>query len=173
MHFTMYLSSITRCSELMKGAMFELCNSEHDKPVLDDDEIDGMFWNEEADVDAYKNPCETSFANWKKSMIEISDGVYKKILKTAPVEAKAVEIERQRITYHRNFYIEGEDAPFDSTYLSGEPDEICLPIKGGIYLDGFLEALGSMKEGEQSLFVVSYKKMFKELGCKPRVSTRK
>lgn len=153
----------------MKGTEFEICGKEED--FVNPDEVNGMFWNEDADVDAYKNPCETSFADWRKEMIEISDGVYKKTLKQSKADAKEVVLDRQRIIYHRNFYVEEEDAPFDSTYLSGKPDEICLPIKsGGVFLEGFLEALATMKEGEQSLFVVSYKKMFKELGCYPRVS---
>jgi FKBP-type peptidyl-prolyl cis-trans isomerase len=128
-----------------------------------------MFWTTEEDSDKYKNPCDTSFAKWQAAMTEICDGVYKKVQKEPSNDAKEVNLNRHRITYHRNMYLEGEDHPFDSTYLNGKTDEVCLPLKSDGYLDGFLEALKSMKEGEQSLFLISYKKMFKELGCPPRV----
>lgn len=128
-----------------------------------------MFWADEDNANMYRNPCETSFENWKLEMVEIADGVFKKVL-SAGNDAKKVDLKRSRVIYHRNMYIEGAEHPFDSTYLNGKSDEICLSLDRGNYLEGFLEALETMNEGEQSLFVISYKKMFKELGCGLRVS---
>lgn len=141
---------------------------------LSDDEEDLLSDDDEEDrptptPSTFKNPCATSFADLKASMTEISDGIFKRIQKQPEESAKKVNLDRQRITYHRNMYAEGKDHPFDSTYLNGKTDEVCLPLKKEEYLEGFLEALSSMKEGEQSLFVISFKKMFKELGCPPRV----
>lgn len=152
----------------MKGTTFEL-SSEPMFSSLSDEEEEDMFWDKEQDPNTFKSPCVTSLMELKASMAEISDGIFKRIEKKPEQGAKKVDLDRQRITYHRNMYSEGEDYPFDSTYLNGETDEVCLPLKKDSYLEGFLEALSSMKEGEQSLFVISYKKMFKELGCPPRV----
>lgn len=173
----------------MAGTTFELNSRDNHEEF--DEEIDGMFWNEDnEDLENYKNPCTTSFDEWKLEMIEVLPGVHKKVIKQAPESAKQIDLSRTRITYHRNLYIEGEDHPFDSTCkykvyswsetceiiifmfldLNGKTDEICIPLKSGTYLEGFLEALETMKEGEQSLFIVCYQKMFKELGCPPRVS---
>lgn len=153
----------------MEATTFEL-NSIDDAEDIDED-IDGPVWNvDNQNADAYKNPCGTSFIDWKKEMIEISEGIFKKVLKPPTSDAKMINLQRTRVTYHRNLYLENEDQPFDSTYLNGKTGEICLALKRGNYLEGILDALSSMKEGEQSLFIVTYKKMFKELGCAPRVS---
>lgn len=162
------LSTSASLSDLMQSTTFEL-NSEDVEDF--DEDSDGMFWNEETqDIDAYKNPCGTSFVDWKSGMIEISEGVFKKVRQAPADDAKQIKLQRARVTYHRNLYVENEDQPFDSTYLNGKSDEICLALKTGTYLEGILEALESMKEGEQSLFIISYMKMFRELGCAPRVS---
>lgn len=152
----------------MQGTTFELTSR---TPNVDEDDTgEDLFWDENEDPDKYKNPCATSFLDWKATMTEISEGVFKKVQKQPADGAKEVDMNRHRITYHRNMYLEGEDHPFDSTYLNGKTDEVCLPLKNEDLLEGFQEALASMKQGEQSLFVISYKKMFKELGCPPRVS---
>lgn len=154
----------------MTGTTFEL-DSRYNRAALEE-EIDGMFWNEDTDdLDVYKNPCTTSFKEWKAEMEEVLPGVHKKVVKQAAEGTKEIDLSRTRVTYHRNLYGEGDLHPFDSTYLNGSnSNEICLPLKNGGYLEGFLEALGTMKEGEQSLFIICYQKMFKELGCQPRVS---
>lgn len=154
----------------MRGTTFELTSNYAEI----DEEIEGMFWNDaeisEEVLDFYKNPCESSFADLKSQMTEISDGVFKRVVKQPADAAKSIEIKRSRITYHRNMYLEKADQPFDSTNLNGKPGVICLALNKELHLDGFVEALESMKEGEQSIFVIDYKKMFKELGCPPRVS---
>lgn len=155
----------------MNGTTFEL--NSRDNQAEYEEEIDGMFWNEDIEnLDNFKNPCATTFAEWKSDMSEILPGVWKKVVKHGAKDAKLIELSRTRVMYHRNLYMEGDDHPFDSTYLSDKKDgdEICLPMKSGSYIEGILEALGTMKEGEKSLFIISYQLMFKELGCKPRVS---
>lgn len=155
-------------SDLTRGTTFELTSS---VSAGIEEEEGNMFWGEDEDPDRFKNPCDnSSFDELKSAMTEISEGIFKQVQKPPAEDAKEVDMKRHRITYHRNMYLEGEDHPFDSTHLNGKADEVCLPLKKDEYLDGFLEALASMKEGEQSLFVISYKKMFKELGCPPRVS---
>lgn len=119
------------------------------------------------DVENHLNPLEQTFDEHKMHMDEIFDGVWKKVIKAAPASAMAIDYSRHRITYHRNFFMEGETAPFDSTYLNGNPDVICNDID--TKLTGFAEALSTMKEGESALFIITYKKMFGANGCMPRV----
>lgn len=128
------------------------------------DELDFMNFPE---VENYLNPIEQTFEEQKMHMTEVFDGVWKKVLKAAPQNAKAIDFSRHRITYHRNFFMENDTAPFDSTYLNGKPDIVCNDIESK--LPGFAEALSTMKEGESALFIISYKKMFGVNGCLPRV----
>lgn len=53
-----------------------------------------MLWNDNAVVDAYRNPSETSFADWRNELHDISDEVYKKTLKQAEADATEVDLER-------------------------------------------------------------------------------
>lgn len=119
------------------------------------------------DVENHLNPLELTFDEQKMHMSEVFDGVWKKVVKEAPTNAKSIDFSRHRITYHRNFFMEGGTAPFDSTYLNGKPDVICNDI--GTKLTGFAEALSTMKEGESAMFIITYKKMFGANGCMPRV----
>lgn len=161
----------------MAGTTIDLF-SENDDNSNTENEIGELFWSDvldigEKDLEVYKNPCASTFQELKENMVKISDGVFKKVLKKAANDAKEVDLQRTRVVYHRNLFLENSDLPFDSTYLSSNaPDEICLPLKNKVILIGFGEALNSMKEGEQSLFVVSYKKMFGVQGCPVRVSIR-
>lgn len=156
----------------MRGTTFELNSQKDEEDTEINDETDELMWHDvtDEDPDRYINPISCTFEEWKVKMQKIDDGVFKLVLKKAPTNAKSVDLERSRVVYHRNFYTENVDYPFDSTYLNGnKPDEICLPLKEKSWLPGFLEAISSMKEGEQSLFLISYKKMFGELGCPERV----
>lgn len=160
----------THCplSDVMNGTTFEL-DSRNDRGAFEE-EVDNMFWNEaNEDLPAHENPCTTTFKEWKSEMTEVLPGVWKKIAKPAAENTKGIDLARTRVTYHRNLYVEGEDHPFDSTYLNNKKDEICLPLKSVGYVDGLLEAVETMKEGERSYFIIGWKKMFGALGCPPRV----
>jgi hypothetical protein len=58
--------------------------------------------NRDDDADLYKNPCETTFAELKAEMTEVSDDVFKKVLKKPADDAKEIDLMRTRVTYHRN-----------------------------------------------------------------------
>lgn len=155
----------------MNGKTFELNAATSDG---NDDDFHSTLWDDvdvnSEDLETFANPC-SSFAEKQKEMDFISEGLYKKFLVKPEPDAKEIDLKRCRVIYHRNMYTEGQNYPFDSTYLNHRTDEVCLPLNyEGVYLEGFLEALETMKEGEQSLFLISHKKMFKELGCLGRVS---
>lgn len=117
-------------------------------------------------VEENMNTVKLTFEEQKEQMELVFDGVWKKVQKAPPSNAKSIDFARHRITYHRNLFMENEPAPFDSTYLNGKPDEICNNVEE--HLQGFIEALSTMKEGESSQFIISHEKMFKS-GCLPRV----
>lgn len=151
----------------MRGTQFDFdSNAMLDEDFTgDDEELDFMNFPE---VENYMNPLHQTFDEQKATMEQVFEGVWKRVLKPAPLNAKSIDFSRHRITYHRNFFMENEPAPFDSTYLNGnKPDEVCQDLNN--YLEGFLEALSTMREGESSLFIISYQKMFGEAGCMPRV----
>lgn len=155
----------------MQGKTFELNAAASETNFL---EHENLLWEDvnDEDLEKFASPCSSTFAEKQKEMEMISEGLYKKVLQPAGPDAKAIDVRRNRVIYHRNMYIEDDSNPFDSTYLNGKSDVLCLALNNdGRYLEGFLEALETMKEGEQSLFLISYKKMFKELGCPPRVSS--
>lgn len=130
-----------------------------------------MMFEDNDELQRNQNPCSTPFSELKTNMMEIDEGIHKKIQKKPAENAKPIDLKRSRVIYHRNFFFENEDHPFDSTYLNGRPDEICMALDNGktVYVDGLLGALESMKEGEESMFIINYKRMYGELGCPPRV----
>lgn len=152
----------------MSGTIFEL--NTNTNSAGDDSDVELMWSDEEDLLEKHANPCATTFAAFVSEMDLLSEGLHKKVLKKPAEGAPEIDLLRNRITYHRNLYFENEDQPFDSTYMNKKPDTLCLGVQTEQCLEGIAEALQSMKEGEHSHFIISYKKMFKELGCPPRVN---
>lgn len=133
-----------------------------------EDESEEMNFFNFPDIEENLIPFEQqSFDELKSRMTEVCEGVWKIPYKEAPKNSTQVNFAIHRVTYHRNLYMENEAYPFDSTWMNSKPDVICNDTEK--YLEGILDALVTMKEGEQSYFVISYTKMFKEQGCFPRV----
>lgn len=150
------------------GTMFDI--DTNDEETFYDASNDVDFANFE-NSEEHLIPLETPFSELKTKMEVTSEGVWKKIYKEAKKDAELVDFSKHRVTYHRNLYQETESHPFDSTWLNGKPD-IISPNDTHCILEGILDALSTMKEGEQSYFILSYSKMFKENGCEPRVLPR-
>lgn len=147
-------------------AFFELETTEMD---LENEEDDGPGWNGNEKLSEYLNPCKESFEEMKTKMIEVFDGVWKKVVSPAEENARQVDLNQHRVNVRYNMYQENEPEPFDSNILTGKNVDIVLNSYQRP-LQGFCDAVSSMREGEHSLFIVTYKKMFKELGCGERVS---
>lgn len=152
---------------MVKGTSFCFDSNDNieDELVNNNNEEELDFMNFPG-VEDQLNNVKLSFEEQKEQMEKVSKGIWKKVLKAPSSNAKSIDFSRDRVTYHRNLFMEDEPAPFDSTYLNGKPDEI-----GNIeeYLEGLIEALSSMKEGESSQFIISPEKMFGSQGCMPRV----
>jgi FK506-binding protein 6 len=132
------------------------------------------FSDEELDFTSYDNaekhfiPYDKPFDELKKNMLEVLPDVYKKVVREGKRDGEEIDFARHKITYHRNFYMENENYPFDSTYLNDKADTICNDADEK--LEGLIDAISTMKEGEQSYFIVGWRKMFKETGMLPRVN---
>lgn len=148
----------------MEGKSFAFDTNDEENQA-DEEEYDFMNF---PNVENHLNPLDLSFEEQKQQMSRMFEGIWKKILKSAPAPQKSIDLSRHRVTYHRNFFLENEMAPFDSTYLIGKPDVVVCSDTREL-LEGFLESLGTMKEGEISQFIVSSSKMFGAVGCLPRV----
>lgn len=146
------------------GTTFSFDTTDLDEP--DVEEFDDNFFDH-PELDNHKISFNKPFHELKSQMNEECDGVWKKTYKEAKADAVTVDFTRHRVTYHRNFYMQDEDFPFDSTWMNGKPGVICNDTDQ--YLLGLIEALATMKEGEKAYFIISYKKMFREEGCPPRV----
>lgn len=152
--------------------MIDLEKFEFESSELNLDDFDEKAgWEDNEDLAKYLNPCKTTFGDMKKEMSEILRGIWKKIVKPAEENSPLVDLNRYRVSIRYNMYQEGDEEPFDSNFLTGKECVIdILNYAKQAPLEGFIEALNTMQVGEQSLFIITYKKMFKEMGCEPRVS---
>lgn len=109
-----------------------------------------------------KNPAgDGSFLEFRNSMTEINDKIYKKIFKAG--YGTEVDLERKKISYNYSMYLEAVLDPFDSSSLNKKRG--IVDIKRGIEpYPGCYLALASMKKGEASLFWISSELMFGKLG---------
>jgi FK506-binding protein 6 len=130
-----------------------------------DDEDDFIFHPE---ADNYKISFSMPFEEIKASMKEECKYVWKRTYREAKADAPKVEFSRHRVTYHRNLYMENQEFPFDSTWMNNKKPDVIFNDTDQ-FLPGITDALSTMREGEKAYFVISYKKMFKEEGCPPRV----
>lgn len=104
---------------MIKGTTFEINSINQEE----NDDFDLGFDDnyDEEDVLKYSNPCSTTFEDLRSGMEKLSENVYKKTTKPGR-STENIDINRSRITYHYNIYLEKADRPCDSTHLRGFPD---------------------------------------------------
>jgi FK506-binding protein 6 len=151
----------------LNGATFSFNNEENNQEYIDDGS--SLTFEDYPDAENYLNLFKKTFDELKREDMQETRyvGVWKKVIQPAKANAKAVDFASQRIKYHRNIYLDGLDYPIDSTNLLSKPGVI-LPDTDMKPI-GFFEAMKTMKEGEKSCFIISYEKMFGEVGCPPRI----
>ncbi|CAO1441235.1 unnamed protein product [Diamesa hyperborea] len=108
----------------------------------------------EESVQMYSNPCSTTFEVLRSGMEKLSDYVYKKTTKPGQGAMK-ININRCRITYHYNIYLENHVRPSDSTHLRGFPEILCLSLEQEAVM-GIQQAIASMVNKEEALFCISH-----------------
>ncbi|CAO1432072.1 unnamed protein product [Diamesa serratosioi] len=152
-----------------EGAIFELnpheiTDNEKEVECLVEELLNKKY--DKLDVSNHKNPCSTSFEDFRKEMDKVSHLIYKKITKKG--DGELVDLESCKIMYEYNFYLEHESDPFDSSYINNKPACVCWPL-GLDTFSGYTEAISTMTNKEEALFCISYKLLFGDLGSPPRI----
>ena len=107
-----------------------------------------------------------SYIHYILYFIISEDGGVKKRLLTAGLEADGPVPEKGSITIHYSLSIEGQDEPFDSTYLRGKCERHRLDDNR--LIPGLSIAVRSMKNHEKSEFIIGPEYAFGDMGCPPR-----
>ncbi|XP_054153140.1 inactive peptidyl-prolyl cis-trans isomerase FKBP6-like [Oppia nitens] len=152
-----------------KGYEFE----SEESPTEEEKDEQEVYWTRDqilANLD--KNPKPSDIGEDSENYDErikfmdtiIADGVYKKLLRNGTGERIN---EKSAVLYNLNGYIEGQDEPFDSTWLRGRPNNHRL--SHDTLLPGLYFAITSMKRGERSEFVVRPNYAYLSMGCPPRI----
>lgn len=143
---------------------YEVTDNEREVDCLVEELLNKKY--DKLDVLKYKNPCSTSFDEFRKEMDKISELIYKKVIKNG--EGELIDLESCKVTYEYSFYLEDEDDPFDSSYINKKP--ACVGWSLGLEtFSGYTEAISTMTNKEESLFCISYMLLFGELGSPPRI----
>ncbi|EDW92401.1 inactive peptidyl-prolyl cis-trans isomerase shutdown [Drosophila yakuba] len=153
-----------------KGAEFELdmSHQNHTSDLGLDSESDYED-AEDVDNEELRSPWTHSFEELRALMSEIDEHIYKRITRTGHVDRDAVPI-KARVSVRYSGYWEGESAPFDSSLLRGTKFE--FETGQGTVVEGLEAAVRTMRPYEQAEFIISYKLLFGELGCPPRIKPK-
>jgi len=112
------------------------------------------------------------FEEMKKKMVALTENcmIYKINLKTNPENKKVVLPNKCSVTIHYELRIEGQDEPFDSTFVRGVPEKFKLDsINNDSLLPGIEIGLRTMKLGDTTVFLIAPEYAFGEHGFPPRI----
>lgn len=132
---------------------------------------DGDEEDNDVDVEheALVSPWTRSFDELRELMTPVGEHMYKRITR-AGIKEKGLVPEKARVAVRYSGYWEGESAPFDSSLLRGTKFE--FETGWNAVLEGLETAVRTMYAYEQAEFIISYKLLFHELGCPPRIKPR-
>ncbi|KAH8386276.1 hypothetical protein KR200_003463 [Drosophila serrata] len=149
-----------------KGVEFEMDMSHRD---YDDDDDEFEDCEDLPDPDALVSPWLRPFDELRALMQPISEDIYKRIIRQGHAERDPVP-DKARVSIRYSGYWEGVGAPFDSSLLRGTKFEFETGTK--MVLEGLEAAVRTMRPYEQAEFIISYKLLFRELGCPPRIKPK-
>ncbi|KAH8318328.1 hypothetical protein KR074_008682, partial [Drosophila pseudoananassae] len=132
---------------------------------------DDSDFEDATDVDSEKllSPWTRTFDELRCLMNRVNDFLYKRVTREGHLDREVVP-ERARVAVRYSGYWEGEGAPFDSSLLRGTKFEF---ITGQCQvIEGLEAAVLTMRPYEQAEFIISYKLLFRELGCPPRIKPK-
>ncbi|KAH8252300.1 hypothetical protein KR038_004427, partial [Drosophila bunnanda] len=154
-------------SELVdKGVQFEMDMSQRN---YDDDSDEFEDCEELPDPDTLISPWMRPFDELRALMQPIGEHIFKRIMRHGHEERDPVP-DKARVSIRYSGYWEGVGAPFDSSLLRGTKFEFETGTK--MVLEGLEAAVRTMRPYEQSEFIISYKLLFRELGCPPRIKPK-
>ena len=87
-------------------------------------------------------------------------------IKEPGLESSGTVPDRGSVTVHYCLFLEGDDTPFDSTRLRGQPERFVLDA--GLVLRGLEVAIKSMKRKEKANFIFGPAYAYGLMGCPPR-----
>lgn len=94
----------------------------------------------------------------------VKDGVYKRVIRQG---FGKVITRDSAVMYHLNAFLDGQDQPFDSSWLRGRPYLHRLDYDKVV--EGLCAGLLTMRRGERSQLIVRPEYAYLEMGCPPRV----
>lgn len=142
-----------------ESILFEI-NEDSPECAIDNEVFDLLYNHVPQEI---KNPCpkDMNYAQFRNGMVKVNEQMYKKIIKLGKVDE--INLERTALSYEYSMFLEGQEDPFVSSVLSGEPGLINVregqEPNAGIYL-----ALDSMTMNEEALFWISFELMYGKLG---------
>ncbi|KAH8291128.1 hypothetical protein KR054_008888, partial [Drosophila jambulina] len=149
-----------------KGVEFEMDMTQRDY----DDESDEFEDCEDLpDPEALISPWLRPFDELRALMQPIGEHIFKRIIRQGHAERDPVP-EKARVSIRYSGYWEGVGAPFDSSLLRGTKYEFETGMR--MVLEGLEAAVRTMRPYEQAEFIISYKLLFRELGCPPRIKPK-
>ncbi|XP_030554669.1 inactive peptidyl-prolyl cis-trans isomerase shutdown [Drosophila novamexicana] len=153
------------------GAHFEVDTSNYNNDCYEDFNVDDEedVDDEEIENDALVSPWTRSFDELRQLMKPIGEHIYKRITR-AGVKEQGLVPDKARVALRYSGYWEGQTAPFDSSMLRGTKFE--FETGQQMVLEGLEAAVRTMYPYEQSEFIISYKLLFLEMGCPPRIKPR-
>lgn len=159
-------------SELIdSGVQFEVDtgnvnNTMYDDLYGDDDDEDD---NVDIEHEALVSPWTRSFDELRQLMTPVGEHMYKRITRSG-IKEQGLVPDKARVAVRYSGYWEGQCAPFDSSLLRGTKFE--FETGWNSVLEGLEAAVRTMYAYEQAEFIISYKLLFHELGCPPRIKPR-
>lgn len=155
---------------LSDGAEFQV-----DKEFLSDNYGEELYFDgdyssgdeDEENSTQQVTPWNGSFDELRKEMQPISQLIYKRITKEGVGKWQSSNI---RVTIEYNAFNEHALTPFDSSKLRKVPCRFILG--GGDVLPGLDQAVQTMLAGEEAEFIISYKLLYGEVGCPPRIKPK-
>lgn len=136
----------------MDPEIFDEAGSDYDDDDLADDDYEGKISPWKKKFDELK-PLMEPLVN------EANGWIYKRIITEGTGDVMGDR--NCRIQWSYSMFLEGQEDAFDST-----PSRI---VRTDITLEGHHMALSSMRQGEEAQFLISYKFMYRDLGCPPRI----
>ncbi|TDG43308.1 hypothetical protein AWZ03_010280 [Drosophila navojoa] len=154
------------------GTQFEVDTANYNNTAYDDfvvDDNDEDVDEEAIDHEALVSPWTRSFEELRKLMTPVNEHIYKRITR-AGIKEQGLVPDKARVALRYTAYWEGQTAPFDSSMLRGTKFE--FETGQHMVLEGLEAAVRTMRVYEQSEFIISYKLLFHEMGCPPRIKQR-
>ncbi|XP_033247699.1 inactive peptidyl-prolyl cis-trans isomerase shutdown-like [Drosophila miranda] len=134
------------------------------------DEMEDCDNAPDVDEEELASPWTQSFEELKKLMEPINENIFKRITREGH-QGRGLVPDKARVAVRYSGYWEGESSPFDSSLM--RRTKLYFETGAGCdVLEGLQAAVLTMRPYEKAEFIISYKLLFHEIGCPPRIKPR-